>query len=338
MSGVRLRLALDEEGLTLSEAGRIAVITPDADFDLSMLPRDRVEVVQGFYPHHIAFSDLGYTCTPTLGEDYAACLICLPRSKQQARALIAQAEVATRNGLILIDGQKVSGIESVLRETRGRVQILGTLSKAHGKLIWFKSPGGRFQDWTQQEAAQNKDGFYTVPGIFSADAIDPASALLAASLPRKLGSEVADMGAGWGYLSSQVLTQDSVEKVHLIEAEQMALDCARRNIADQRVEFHWADATTWAPSQTLDSVVMNPPFHIGRRGEPALGQAFIAAAAAALGPLGHLWMVANRHLPYESVLNDLFVKVEEPSGTSKFKVLHAYRPVRRRCENKFTYV
>jgi 16S rRNA (guanine1207-N2)-methyltransferase len=110
----------------------------------------------------------------------------------------------------------------------------------------------------------------------------------------------------------------------------MALDCARRNIADQRAEFHWADATTWAPAQTPDSVVMNPPFHIGRRGEPALGQAFIAAAAAVLGPSGHLWMVANRHLPYESALNDLFVKVEETSGTSKFKVLHAHRPVRRR--------
>ena len=330
MSRVRLRLALDEEGLTLPETGRIAIIAPDAEFDLSMLPRDRVDVVQSFYPHHTVFSDLGYTCIPTLGGNYAACLICLPRSKQQARALIAQAEAATPDGLILVDGQKVSGIESVLREVRGRVQILGTLSKAHGKLIWFKTLGECFGDWAQPNAPQNKDGFHTVLGIFSADAIDPASALLAASLPQKLGRVVADMGAGWGYLSSQILTRDSVEKVLLIEAEQMALDCARRNIADQRAEFHWADATTWAPAQTPDSVVMNPPFHIGRRGEPALGQAFIAAAAAVLGPSGHLWMVANRHLPYESALHDLFVKVEETSGTSKFKVIHAHRPVRRR--------
>ena len=330
MSRVRLRLALDEEGLTLPETGRIAIIAPDAEFDLSMLPRDRVDVVQSFYPHHTVFSDLGYTCIPTLGGNYAACLICMPRSKQQARALIAQAEAATPDGLILVDGQKVSGIESVLREVRGRVQILGTLSKAHGKLIWFKTLGECFGDWAQPNAPQNKDGFHTVLGIFSADAIDPASALLAASLPQKLGRVVADMGAGWGYLSSQILTRDSVEKVLLIEAEQMALDCARRNIADQRAEFHWADATTWAPAQTPDSVVMNPPFHIGRRGEPALGQAFIAAAAAVLGPSGHLWMVANRHLPYESALHDLFAKVEETSGTSKFKVIHAHRPVRRR--------
>ena len=330
MSGVRLRLALDEEELTLPETGRFAVIAPDVEFDLSMLPRDRFDVVQSFYPHYTAFSDLGYNCIPTLGENYAACLICLPRSKQQARALIAQAEAATPDGLILVDGQKVSGIESVLREVRGRVQIQGTLSKAHGKLIWFKTPGDCFGDWAQPNSTQNKDGFHTVPGIFSADAIDPASALLAASLPQKLGRVVADMGAGWGYLSSQIFTRDSVEKVHLIEAEQMALDCARRNIADQRAEFHWADATTWAPAQTPDSVVMNPPFHMGRRGEPVLGQAFIAAAAAVLGPSGHLWMVANRHLPYESALNDLFVKVEETSGTSKFKVIHAHRPVRRR--------
>ena len=80
----------------------------------------------------------------------------------------------------------------------------------------------------------------------------------------------------------------------------------------------------------FDTVVMNPPFHVGRRGEPALGQAFIATAAAILGNAGHLWMVANRHLPYEIALNSLFVKVEEPFGTSKFKVLHAQRPSRLR--------
>jgi 16S rRNA (guanine1207-N2)-methyltransferase len=327
---VRLRLALDEEGLILPETGRIAVIAPSVEFDLSILPRDRVDVVQSFYPHYTAFSDLGYTCIPALGENNAACLICLPRNKQQARALIAQAEAATPGGLILIDGQKVSGIESVLRELRGRVQILGTVSKAHGKLIWFMTQGDCFADWAQPTATKNKDGFHTVPGIFSADEIDPASALLVASLPQKLGGVVADMGAGWGYLSSQIFTRDSVEQVHLIEAEQIALDCARRNITDQRAEFHWADATTWTPAQTPDSVVMNPPFHIGRRGKPALGQAFIAAAAAVLGQSGHLWMVANRHLPYEAVLNDLFVKVEETPGTSKFKVLHAHRPVRWR--------
>ena len=44
----------------------------------------------------------------------------------------------------------------------------------------------------------------TVPGIFSADGIDPASALLADNLPEKLGARVADLGGGWAFEWSPV--------------------------------------------------------------------------------------------------------------------------------------
>ena len=330
MAGSRLSVALDDGGLELPASGRIAILAPDADFDLSALSQDRLEIVQSFHPDHASYSARGFRCVIECGTQYAASLVCLPRSKLQSRALIAAAEVATPNGIIIVDGQKVSGVESILREIRARVPIAGTISKAHGKLFWLKVDGCRFSDWALIGMMANSDGFSTAPGIFSADAVDPASALLATHLPPKLGRVVADLGAGWGYLSTQILTRQGVEAVHLVEAEQMALDCSRRNVEDPRAFFHWADGTKWRPSHAVDTVVMNPPFHVGRRGEPALGQAFIATAAAILGNAGHLWMVANRHLPYEIALNSLFVKVEEPFGTSKFKVLHAQRPSRLR--------
>ena len=56
----------------------------------------------------------------------------------------------------------------------------------------------------------------------------------------------------------------------------------------------------------MDAVVMNPPFHEGRKADPELGQAFIEAAAGMLGAKGKLYMVANRHLPYEETLERLF--------------------------------
>jgi len=328
LAGSRLSVALDDGGLELPAVGRVAIFAPDADFDLSALAQDQLEIVQSFHPDHASYNARGYSCVTECGTDYAASLVCLPRSKRQARALIASAEAATPNGILIVDGQKVSGVESVLREMRVRVPIAGIISKSHGKLFWFKVDGCCFSDWAQPGMTVNSDGFLTVPGIFSADAVDPASALLATHLPPKLGRVVADLGAGWGYLATQILTRESVEAVHLIEAEQMALDCSRRNVEDPRAFFHWADGTSWRPSYAVDTVVMNPPFHVGRRGDPALGQSFIATAAAILGNSGHLWMVANRHLPYETALNSLFVKVEEPFGTSKFKVLHAQRPSR----------
>ena len=42
-------------------------------------------------------------------------------------------------------------------------------------------------------------------GIFSADHIDPGSALLAEHLPKNLRGRVADLGAGWGFLSRAAL-------------------------------------------------------------------------------------------------------------------------------------
>ena len=55
---------------------------------------------------------------------------------------------------------------------------------------------------------------------------------------------------------------------------------------------------------------MNPPFHDGGTEDQALGQAFIRRAAEALRPGGTLWLVANRHLPYEATLSAAFKTVD----------------------------
>ena len=73
-------------------------------------------------------------------------------------------------------------------------------------------------------------------------------------------------------------------------------------------------------------VVMNPPFHTSRSADPTLGQGFIASAARNLTRNGSLWMVANRHLPYEATLSEVFARVEEVAGDNRFKVFHASRP------------
>jgi len=147
-------------------------------------------------------------------------------------------------------------------------------------------------------------------------------------LPGTLGAHVADLGAGWGYLSTQALERSDLLTLHLVEADHIALECARQNVVDPRAVFHWADATRWQAPEPLDSVLMNPPFHAGRKGDPAIGRAFIAAAARNLAPRGVLYMVANRHLPYEAELSRLFGRVDSLGNDTRFKVLVASRPAR----------
>ena len=47
------------------------------------------------------------------------------------------------------------------------------------------------------------------------------------------------------------------------------------------------------------------------------------AAASLLTGAGRLWMVANRHLPYEAALAEHFGDVAEIGGDNRFKIISA---------------
>jgi 16S rRNA (guanine1207-N2)-methyltransferase len=49
-----------------------------------------------------------------------------------------------------------------------------------------------------------------------------------------------------------------------------------------------------------------------------------------LSPPGVLWLVANRHLPYDRVLTTLFREVQDIGGDAAFRVIRASHPIRAR--------
>ena len=322
MATPRLITAIEDGALVLPPEGRILVLRPPAGTDLTPLPRDRVHIVHGFRPDHDHFAAAGYATSVAPEGRYTLAIVRAPRSKDQARALLASAAALT-DGLLVLDGQKTDGIDSLLKALRERVPVVTVLSKAHGKLI--VTEGGDLSEWAIGPTTL-PEGFLTAPGLFSADGVDPASALLAKALPAKLGPKVADLGAGWGFLSRAILERDGVSDLHVIEAEHDALTAARSNVADARATLHWADALNFAAESGFDDIVTNPPFHQGRSADPSLGRGFIAAAARLLAPQGRLWLVANRHLPYESSLKETFSQVEDLPGSPAFKLYLASRP------------
>ncbi len=314
MRSARLDLAL--QGGAFPDAGGILVLRPRAGDDLSALGRDRVVVQTGFRPDHDHFAAQGYAVS---GDGpFAAAVVCVPRARAAALALVAQAVAAVPAGApVLLDGQKTDGIESLIKACRQAGLTVGeVLSKAHGKAAVL-SAAPLPADWATARR-QVEGGFFTDPFCFSADGPDRGSAMLAAALPAKLGPKVVDLGAGWGFLSAAVLARQGVKRLDVVEAEAAALDCARANIADDRARFHWADALTFRPESLAETVVMNPPFHTAREADPALGAAFIAAARRMLAPDGALWMVANRHLPYDAALSAAFLDVETIGGDTAF--------------------
>ncbi|MCF8484100.1 MAG: methyltransferase [Rhodobacteraceae bacterium] len=328
MRSSRLDLAVETGAFVLPETGPIAVYRPREGDDLSILSIGRLEVISGFRPDVEWFSARGYKIGG--GPPYAGAIVCLPRAKEAARALISRALVeVSPGGPVAIDGQKTDGIDAILRDCRAMgLDLTPALAKAHGKLFVVRA-GPDLTGWEVQPRLI-EGGFQTVPGVFSADGPDRGSVLLAAALPAKMPARIVDLGAGWGYLSRAILARDGVMELDVVEAENDALDCAEANVNDPRARFHWADARTFRPTRPAHAVVMNPPFHTGRDADPSLGTAFIKAAAGMLVPDGTLWLVANRHLPYDRPLATLFRQVEEIGGDAAFRLTRASHPIRAR--------
>lgn len=167
-------------------------------------------------------------------------------------------------------------------------------------------------------------GLWTQPGVFSWNRLDPGSALLERNLPA-LSGKGADFGCGIGTLSRTILSSPKVTHLVMLDIDRRATEMAARNVQDSRTEIRWADVRSGLRLSGLDFVVMNPPFHDGGAEDQSLGQSFIRRAAESLRPGGVLWLVANRHLPYEGVLKPLFKRVTLRAEAAGYKVYEAQK-------------
>ena len=165
---------------------------------------------------------------------------------------------------------------------------------------------------------------WSQPGVFAWDRIDAGSALLAQTMPPLKGAG-ADLGCGYGALATVVLRSAAVTSLRLVDLDRRAVEAARRNVEDGRVTFDWADARTIEGAADLDFIVMNPPFHDGGAEDRRLGQAFIKKAAEMLGKGGVLWLVANRHLPYEAELKAAFKRVTPAGDGGPYKLFECVK-------------
>ena len=165
---------------------------------------------------------------------------------------------------------------------------------------------------------------WSQPGVFAWDRVDAGTLLLAQHLPPLKGAG-ADLGCGYGALATVVLRSLAVTSLRLIDLDRRAVEAARRNVDDPRASFDWADARTVEAKGDLDFVVMNPPFHDGGAEDRRLGQAFIRQAAAMLKKGGVLWLVANRHLPYEADIGAAFKRSRPVADKGGYKVIEAVK-------------
>ena len=326
--------------LRLPPDGRVLFLNAPDGFRLREMAQPGWICAQSFKPFAAELERSGLRVgDAAVGESFPLVLLLPPRQREEARALFARAvRHAAPGGIVLACMPNTGGARSGEADLALLAGPVTQLSKHKCRVFWSAPLGERvdgalLDQWAAfDEPRLNAAGYWSRPGLFAWDRVDVASALLAAQLPADLGGQVADLGAGYGYLSAQVLARcPRVEAIDLYEAEARALEPARLNMRTAaresghavRTEVHWHDVAAGLPRR-YDAIVSNPPFHQqGREDLPELGRAFIAAAAAALSPHGSFWMVANRHLPYEATLAGRFAEVRTVVAQQGFKVIEA---------------
>jgi 16S rRNA (guanine1207-N2)-methyltransferase len=337
-----LQQVMADGAFAIPDDGEILFLRARPGAALHAFAPQRLICVQSLRPHAQELERQGLIVSAEIPDRrFPLVLVLPPRQRDEARALLAHAVAHTQpGGRVVAAMANHSGARSGERDLEQLTGPLQHASRRKCRVFWTAPLDGPadaelHQQWLRLDAPTPiLDGrFVSRPGLFAWDRIDPASAMLAAQLPDTLSGRVADLGAGYGFLSTEILRRcPQVTALDLYEAEGRALEPARINMENTRtacastasVAVHWHDVACGLPHR-YDAIVSNPPFHLDRADRPELGQAFIRAAGEALVPGGRLFMVANRHLPYEATLANHFSRIHVLDQAHGFKVIEAER-------------
>lgn len=329
-----LCLPLLEELVDLPTDGPALFLRARRGDALDDLPHNKLLCEQSFKPAYDALERTGFLLRG-MDDDthYGLVMVLPPRQREESRALLARAvQSAREGGIVMAAVSNLEGAKTIEGDLKALCGSVTSLSKNKCRVFWAHIGDGvdraLVAEWRGLDAPRVIEGgrFVSRPGLFAWDHFDPGSKLLADNLPVFKGVG-ADLGAGFGYLSDEILRRSpEVTRLDVYEAEDRALELARVNLAGygERVGYHWRDVTKGIEGG-CDFIVSNPPFHVDRADRHDLGKGFIRAAAAGLKTGGALWMVANRHLPYEETLKAAFKTVVVMAQDNYFKVFKAIK-------------
>lgn len=291
-----------------------------------------------------AFMDAGAEVSSEIPEDqYDEVLLRACQNRVEMKALLAAAVTCVREGgriyLAQANDMGAKALDKDIKAAFGHFEVT-IKHKCRSYIIELDETCDieLLKEWALEGSLQvvETTGYAAQAGLFGWQKIDKGSKLLAEVLAHEnmaLKGAGADFGCGYGYLTHQVLQQahHDISSMSMLDYDIRALSAAEANLApleleDVQVELIWRDlsGSVKAP-QKLDFVIMNPPFHEGKKGVPTLGMQFIKNAADNLKKGGRLILVANLHLPYEYILREEFEFVEEVVIEGGFKVMEAIK-------------
>ena len=318
-----------DKDFELPDGGRVLYLNARYHTDIQDVLRTvSVDYCQFFKSYAAQLEGAGWHDVSCLEHGaYDVVFVNIPKNMEEARILMQNGIAALKTGgtLFCAAHNKAGGnrLQKMLQDYGA--QHIAHRSSQKCRVVYgdgFAAIDGCLDvPWGQQTVCE--DAFQSMPGLYGWDKIDRGSLLLASAMPDIIKARrAADFGCGYGFLARTLAARMAAPfKLYAIDADRRAVDMCAINVPE--VEALWADILAHPLPKNLDFIAMNPPFHEGKKTSTDIGQTFISRAAKSLRPGGALWMVANTHLPYESVLRAAFKTVETVVQKDGFKVFKA---------------
>ena len=314
--------------------GRLSVI--DNNYKVLEMVRKTLEV------NDILFVDLITDIELPQGgnQSYDTVIIQIPKGRKLTRRWLLQAYHSLKlGGNLYIAGSNKSGIQSCIKDAleiygNGRVLAykkgyrVSQLVKVSGDSSlpdWAHAPGIAPGTWVEFHITLSNHFFQirSLPGVFSYDHLDAGSRLLLSVTNIHPGSKVLDVGCGYGVFGLFAATQGA-GWIDLVDNDLLAVASCKETLAMNGVNnasIYTGDLLDPVILKKYDLILSNPPFHAGQAVDYQIAEAMIKQSNQALYPDGQIIIVANRFIPYDRLIKEIFGNVSRLAESGRFHVL-----------------
>ena len=260
-------------------------------------------------------------------------VVFMPKSKELADYLLNAVAARLPGADVFLVGEKKGGIEGAAKQ----LLPFGTprkLDSARHCQLWqvtvVNAPAAPvLADLAQHYELPLAEGplkVVSLPGVFSHGRLDRGSALLLDNLDKLPSGHVLDFGCGAGVLGAAVKRRYPHNTVTLLDVDAFATASSRLTLAANGLEGEviTGNGIDAAP-MGLNSILSNPPFHVGVHTDYHATENLLQKAVKHLKSGGELRIVANSFLRYQPLIEEQFGMCTVKAAGQGFRVYSAKR-------------
>ncbi len=164
--------------------------------------------------------------------------------------------------------------------------------------------------------------------LFSREKLDIGTRFFLQSIPTGNFDKILDLGCANGIIGLYAQLKNPSSQIIYTDESAMAIKSAKENHRSQfnsKAIFHWTHGYTEGPSNEIDLVLCNPPFHQGHTIENIIALQMFHDSYRALKKGGTLRIIGNSHLKYKALLNKIFNLVQVIATNQKFIILECQK-------------